>query len=314
MKIAKFNQENDRGTGIKTQTKADMMLLMVALLWGGSYLLIDYSLEELDPFNINAMRFIIAFLAAFLVASRRLIPINKITLKYAALLGFVLMIVYLGATFGVKYTSLSNAGFLCALTVVVTPVLGFFFKKQRPDKKLLIAVVLALFGIGFLTLNESLKPASGDILCILCAVAYAVHLLITESAVKKEGINVFQLGVYQLGFCGIYQLILSILVENPHFPSTVKVWVSVLVLSIFCTGISFVVQTIAQQYTSASHVGVIFSLEPVFSALVAFFIAGEILTGRAYFGAVLLLASLFAMELDIRRIVDIIRVRLKEAG
>ncbi len=314
LKIMKFNWKNSEGTGIRAQTKADMMLLMVALLWGGSYLLIDYSLEELDPFNINAMRFIIAFIAAFLVASKRLVPVSKITLKYAALLGFVLMIVYLGATFGVKYTSLSNAGFLCALTVVVTPVLGFFFKKQRPSKRLSAAVIMALFGIGFLTLNESLKPASGDILCILCAVAYAVHLLITESAVLKEGVNVFQLGVYQLGFCGVYQLILSIAVESPHFPSTVKVWASVLVLSIFCTGISFIVQTIAQQYTSASHVGVIFSLEPVFSALVAFFIAGEILTGRAYFGAVLLLASLFAMELDFKKTVDIIRSKLREAG
>ncbi|HZK01720.1 MAG TPA: DMT family transporter [Anaerovoracaceae bacterium] len=286
----------------KLQIKADLMLLMVALFWGGSYLLIDYSLEELDPFNINALRFIIAFIVAFALARRRLLDVNRITIKYASLLGFILMVVYFGATFGVKYTSLSNAGFLCALTVVVTPIFGFFFKKQRPEKKLLIAVILALLGIAFLTLDESLKPASGDLLCILCAVAYAVHLLITESAVKKEDVNVFQLGVYQLGFCGVYQLLLSFITENPRFPSSGKVWFSVLILSIFCTGISFVVQTVAQQYTSASHVGVIFSLEPVFAALVAFFIAGEILSGRAYFGAVLLLISLFVMEIDFKKL------------
>lgn len=292
---------------MKTQTKADIMLLMVTLFWGASYLLIDYSLEELDPFNINALRFITAFLAAFILAGKRLLPVNTVTLKYAALLGFILMIVYIGATFGVKYTSLSNAGFLCALTVVVTPVLGFFFKKQRPDKKLSAAVLLALAGIGFLTLNESLKPASGDLLCILCAVAYAVHLLVTETAVLDERVNAFQLGVYQLAFSGVYQLIVSVLVEKPHLPCSGKVWFSILTLSIFCTGFSFVVQTIAQKYTSASHAGVIFSLEPVFAALVAFFIAGEILSARGYFGAILLLISLFIMELDIRKIAGYLR-------
>jgi drug/metabolite transporter (DMT)-like permease len=297
---------------MKSQIKADLMLLLVTMLWGTSYLLTDFTLEELDPFNINALRFIIAFFSAVLLAGKWLRPVNAVTLKYAALLGAILMVVYLGSTFGVKYTSLSNAGFLCALTVVITPVLGFFFKGQRAEKKLIVSVLFAVVGIAFLTLNESLRPALGDILCILCAVSYAVHLLVTESAVKKDGINVFQLGVYQLGFCGIYQLFLSVLFENPGLPSSGKVWISILVLAIFCTGFSFVAQTIAQQYTSASHVGVIFSLEPVFAALVAFFVAGEILSPRAYFGAALLLVSLFVMELDIKKLFGGLREKLKK--
>jgi drug/metabolite transporter (DMT)-like permease len=291
---------------MNSQIKADLMLLAVAMLWGTSYLLTDFTLEELDPLNINALRFIIAFLVAILLTGKRLRSVNAVTLKYAALLGAILMVVYLGSTFGVKYTSLSNAGFLCALTVVITPVLGFFFKGQHAEKKLVVSVLFALAGIAFLTLNESLRPALGDVLCILCAVAYAGHLLVTESAVTKEGINVFQ-----LGFCGIYQLFLSALVESPRLPSSGKVWISILVLAIFCTGVSFVVQTIAQQYTSASHVGVIFSLEPVFAALVAFFIAGEILSAKAYFGAALLLTSLFIMELDMKKLAQGLWKRIK---
>lgn len=293
------------------KTRADILLLIVAFLWGASYLLMDYSLDELDPFNINAFRFLFAFLTAFAVGWKKLLPVNKATIKYSALLGFVLVIVYFGATFGVKHTSISNAGFLCALTVVSTPILAFFFKKQKPGKMLSVAVILALLGIGFLTLDESLKPALGDLLCILCAVSYSVHLLITETAVKKEEVDVFQLGVYQLGFSGAYQLIMSFLFETPHLPSSGKVWFSMLALAIFCTGFSFVVQTIAQQYTSASHVGVIFSLEPVFAAMVAFFIAGEVLSGRAYFGAVLLLLSLFVMELDFKKIMNAALFKLK---
>ncbi|NLD87560.1 MAG: DMT family transporter, partial [Clostridiales bacterium] len=135
------------------QTRADILLLAVVFLWGASYLLMDYSLDELDPFNINAFRFLFAFLTAFVVGGKKLFPVSKATVKYSALLGFVLVIVYFGATFGVKYTSISNAGFLCSLTVVSTPILAFFFKKQKPDKMLSVAVILALLGIGLLTLD-----------------------------------------------------------------------------------------------------------------------------------------------------------------
>ncbi|MBR0599517.1 DMT family transporter [Sinanaerobacter chloroacetimidivorans] len=285
------------------QLKADLMLILVTLFWGVSYLLIDISFSEINVFTLNALRFLIAFIAAGILAFPKLKTVNRITLKYSALLGAVLLVVYIGATYGVRYTSLSNAGFLCALTVVITPVLAFIFQRKKPDKKLLIAVVMCLVGIGLLTLNEQLRPALGDILCILCAFAYAVDLLITENAVKKEEINAFQLGVFQLGFTGIYNLVLAFFVENPVLPKTPKVWVAVLFLAVFCTGAAFIIQVLAQQYTSASHVGVIFSLEPVFAGIVAFAFAGEVLTMRAYFGAILLISSIFAMELEIPKVV-----------
>ncbi len=82
-------------------------------------------------------------------------------------------------------------------------------------------------------------------------------------------------------------------------------------LSVFCTGAAFIIQAVAQQYTSASHVGVIFALEPVFAGIVAFFLAGEILTVRAYVGAALLVSSLFIMELDIFKLVTGFRSMIK---
>ena len=276
------------------------MLVLVTLCWGVSYWLIDISLTEVGIFTLNTLRFLIAFFIAAGFAFPKLKTVNKITLKYSALLGCALLFVYIGATFGVRYTTLSNAGFLCALSVVITPILAFFFLKQKPEKKLAAAVVMCLIGIALLTLKEDLKPALGDIFSILCAFSYAIHLLITESAVKKEEVNAFQLGVFQLGFTGLYNLIIAILTENPAFPHSANTWSAVLFLSVFCTGLAFIVQALAQQYTSASHVGVIFSLEPVFAGAVAFFLAGEVLLGRAYFGAVLMIAGIFVMELDLK--------------
>lgn len=286
------------------QMKADLMLLMVALFWGVSYWLMDISLTEVGPFTLNALRFLIAFFIAVILAFPKLKTINKTTLKYSVLIGFVLVIVYIGATFGVQYTSLSNAGFLCALTVVFTPVLAFFVLKQRPGRKFSAVVAMCLIGVALLSLNDELKPALGDILCLMTAFAYAVDLLLTEIAVTGKEVNAFQLGVFQLGFTGLFNLILSFLLEAPALPRSTEAWAAVLFLSVFCTGAAFIIQALAQQYTSASHVGVIFTLEPVFAGFVAYFLAHEVLVPRAYAGAVLLVAALFLMELDLKKIVS----------
>ena len=280
------------------QVKADLMLLLVTAFWGVSYLLMDLALEEVGPFSLNAFRFLGAFFVAAICFFPKVKNVNKETLKYSALVGFALIFVYIGATFGVLYTSLSNAGFLCALTVVFTPVLDYLVFRKKPSKKLFIVLVMAFVGIALLTLTESLRPALGDILCLLCAVSYATDLLITERAVAHEEVNAFQLGVFQLGFTGLGMLILSLIFEGPDVPQTAGAWASVVVLSLFCTGAAFIIQAIAQQFTSASHVGVIFTLEPVFNSIVAFFIAHEILRPQAYVGGILLVASLLVMEID----------------
>ena len=286
------------------QVRADGILILVTLCWGVSYLLMDISLEELDPFTLNAFRFLGAFAIAALVSFKKIRTVNKTTLKYSLLVGFALVFVYIGATFGVKYTSLSNSGFLCALTVVFTPILAWLFFKKAPGKKLTFVVILCFIGIALLTLGDdfsiNMEHLKGDLLCLMCAVAYAADLLLTEKAVSHEEVAAYNLGVFQLGVTGAVNLIMALRVETPQAPQTMEVWSAVIFLSVFCTGVAFVLQPVAQQYTTASHVGVIFTLEPVFAAVVAYFFAGEILSFKAYLGAALMLASSFIMEIDFK--------------
>ena len=284
-----------------TQRKADMALVLVTMCWGISYFLMDLCLEEMDPFTLNAWRFLGAFAVAAVFSFPRIRNVNKVTLKYAFYVAIALTIVYVTCTFGVKYTTQSNAGFLCAMTVIFTPIMAFFVKKTVPGKKLYLVLILCLVGIALMSLDEDLQVASGDILCLMCSVAYAADLLITENAVSREEVNAYQLGVFQLLFTGLFMLVLSILFGEPCTPSSGMGWFAVIFLSIFCTGVSFIVQSLAQQYTTATHVGIIFCLEPVFAGIVAFFLAGEVLLPRAYLGAVLMLAGLVIMEIDIPR-------------
>lgn len=291
---------------MKTQLKADLSLIIVTLCWGVSYYLMDVSLGDMDAFTLNAHRFIGAFVVAAILANRKLKTVTKETLKYALLIGLTLIFVYAGATFGVKYTTLSNSGFICGLTVIFVPMIEMTVFKKKPQRKIFIAVTMSLIGIMLLTLKDdfSLNMANlkGDLLCLSGAFAYGVDLVLTEKAVSHEKVDAFQLGIFQLGVTGVFMLILAIIFEQPHLPTTPTIWGSVIFLSIFCTGLAFIIQAVAQQYTPASHVGIIFTLEPVFAAIVAFAFAGEVLTAKSYLGAVIMTAALFVTEIDFKAI------------
>ena len=278
------------------QRKADLLLVMVTAFWGVSYFLMDFCLADLPPLTLNALRFLGSFVLLAVVFFRKMKPISRTTWRYSLKVGAFLAVVYICCAYGVLYTSISNAGFICALPAVTTPLLQFFITGKKPGRRLAVALTLCTVGLALLTLNESFRPALGDIICLGVALFYALDLIFTEKAVGDPEVDPLQMGVLELGVAGAIMLVLSMLFEQPHWPSTPAVWGSVLFLMIFCTGFAFVVQTVQQQYTSASHVGLIFTLEPLFSAIVAYFLAGEVLLPRGYLGAFLMMSSLIIME------------------
>lgn len=282
------------------QTRADLLLLTVTLCWGVSYLMMDRCLAEMGAFALNAWRFLGAFFIAAVVSFRRVRRPARATLRYAAALGALLVAVYFCATFGLQYTSLSNSGFLCGLSTILTPVFGCLIYRRRPSKKLALCVLLCFAGTALLTLGDgfsfSSATAKGDLLCAGCGVIYSFHLLLTERAVARPDVDAYQLGVWQLLVCGLLNLALAGATGAVSLPRSGRIWAMTAFLSIFCTGLAFIAQALAQRHTTAAHAGIIFSLEQVFSGAVAFLFAGEVLRPRAYFGALLMVASVFIME------------------
>lgn len=276
-----------------------MMLLLATGLWGISNCLTAICLNELQPLTLNAFRFITGFLVLGTIYFKRLRGVNKKTLQYSVLVGLSLVVVYAGATYGVMYTSVSNAGFIGAMTVLFTPLFEFLLYRKRPGKKFSFAIILCLIGIAMLTLNETLKPALGDIICLLVPTFYAVDLMLTEKAVADPEVDPLALGVCDLAVVGVVMLVLSLLVETPALPQSPEVWASALFLGIFCSGVCLVLQSVYQKDTTAARAGLIFTLEPVFSAVFAFFLLGERLGLKGYVGAALMLVSLVVMEVEI---------------
>jgi len=282
--------------------QADMCLVLITFCWGISYILMDLCTEELDAFTLNAFRFLIGGGVALLLGFKRVrTHLNKNNLKYGAFIGLSLVGTYAGATFGVQYTSISNSGFLCAMTVVFTPLFSILLKKI-PERKTLISVLISFIGIALLTLNDdfsiNMQNLKGDLLCLSCGFFYAMDLIITDKALEHDDVDPYTIGVVQLLVVGIVNILASFIFFTPQCPSNTKIWAATLFLALFCTGLAFVLQPIAQQYTTASRVGVIFTLEPVFNAFAAFIFLHEVLSVKSYIGAIIMIAALLFMEID----------------
>jgi len=284
---------------VKLQRKADLMLLMVTAFWGASYYFSDLCLESIPPLTLTACRFISGFVPLAILFFSRLRHLSRATVKYAFFIGLALTGTYIFYGYGLPRTSISNAAFICALPVVFTPLFGWLINRKPLSRRMALCLGLCVVGLALLTLQDNLHVASGDLICIGTPACYAIDLLLTEKAVQDPRVDPLALGVLELGFVAVITTVLSLLMETPTLPTDAVTWGAMLFLGIACTGIAFVIQSVEQQHTSANHVGLIFTMEPVFATIAAFFLAHERLTLRGYIGAAIMLGSLLLMELDL---------------
>ncbi len=270
--------------------KADLLMLVVTICWGSSYLFMKMGLGSIEEFNLIALRFGLAFVCASVIFPKTLRNIDRITIKYAAILGFILFLIFIFITFGLGTTTTSNAGFLVSLTVVFVPLISAVIFKSKLTKKLSLSIIIAIIGVGFLTIDIPFSITFGDILCVFAAFFYAIHIIIVGFAAPQ--VNTLQLGIWQLGFAGLYGLIFSFIFETPIMPNTTQGWIAILALSLICSALGFILQVIAQKYTTPTRTGLIFSLEPVFAALFGYMFINEIMGFTNYIGALLVIVGI----------------------
>ncbi len=283
---------------MKKQLKADLALLFVTVGWGASFILTKNALADLPTFNFLAIRFLIAFALSIVLFAGRLKNLNRKTLISSAIVGTILFTGYALQTIGLHFTTTSKSAFITGFSVVLVPLITAMFLKKRPETPAVAGSAMALLGLGLLTLDGSLTINSGDLLTLIAAIAFALHIIAVGH--YTAGCDSLMLGIFQIGVVGILSLITSFIVETPIIPGAGPVWINVLLLSIFCTAGAFIVQSIAQQYTTATHTALIYSGEPVFAAIFGYLMIGDVLTHQGFVGAALILGGMLAAELDFK--------------
>jgi drug/metabolite transporter (DMT)-like permease len=198
-------------------------------------------------------------------------------------------------TFGLKYTTAGNAGFITGLFIVFTPILAAIFLRHRPDLKSVAAVIVALVGLGILSLQPGLGMNFGDALTLACAFTYSVHIILLDGYSKKY--NLVLLTFMQMLILAVAFTISGFLFESMIVPKTGFVWMSILVCGVLASAAAFYVQGYAQRILTPVRTSMVLIMEPVFSVFFGIIILSEHLTWRSWLGCALILAGMLITEI-----------------
>ncbi len=285
------------GQGLRPRVRPEIPLVLVAFVWGATFVLVKRALDDVSTLLFLAIRFSLAAvcLALMLGVKARAAEDWKRDLRGGVLAGVCLFTGYVLQTLGLEYTTPSKAGFITGMYIPLVPVIGAMLYRKMPRWIEAVGIVAAGVGMTLMTLPGSeARINRGDMLVAGCAVAYAMHILVLGHFTPRG--NVSFLAVTQIATAAVLSLGVCGWAEPVRWRSTPAVWIAVGVTSVLATAVAFALQTWAQRYTSATRTALIFALEPVFAWLTSFALLGELLTRRATLGAGLILAGIVAVE------------------
>ncbi|MGO1368852.1 MAG: DMT family transporter [Senegalia sp. (in: firmicutes)] len=278
----------------KQSLYADMALIVVAIIWGSGFVVVKNGLDELTPLFMNSMRFIIASILMSIVFFKKFKKINKSDIIAGAIVGFFLFSAFAAQTVGLQFTTASKQAFLTATNVVMVPFLFWFISKRKPHNLEILATFITLIGIAFLTLERGVSLNGGDLLTLLCALLFAAHITSIGHFSKKH--DPIVLTILQLIFAAIFSIIIAILFEPINLEISGQGWFTVLYLGGVSTLIAFLIQTVAQKYTTSTHAAIILSLEAVFGTLFSILLLGELFTIKMVIGSVIIFIGIITAE------------------
>lgn len=191
---------------------------------------------------------------------------------------------------GIAYTTVGKAGFITALYVVIVPIMGLFFKK-RVSFIVWICVVLSVIGLYLLCMTEgSLTLAYGDLLVLICAILFSVHIMVIDYF-SPQGDGVV-MSCIQFFVCGIVSGIIMLFVETPSVENVMAAAMPILYAGVLSSGVAYTLQIVGQKDMNPTVASLILCLESVVSALAGWLILHEALTARELIGCVLMFAAI----------------------
>lgn len=286
---------------------ADITLLLIAFIWGTTFLVVQQAIASLPPNTFNAVRFTVAalfLLVILLIRSRhQLATFRGPLIRSGIILGFWLCLGYALQTVGLLYTTPSKAGFITGLSVVLVPLFSFLLLRDKIKPVAVIGVILAAAGLYLLTQNQSFSFNLGDVLVFGCAICFALQIVFTGKYAPHFA--ALPLAIVQLGTVAVLSWVYAFFFEDwgrafdPAILLAPEVAMGLIVTSIFATALAFLAQTALQKQTSSTRVALIFALEPVFAALTSYVFIHEVLSGRQLTGCLMIFTGMILAELPI---------------
>lgn len=296
----------------RTQFRGVAMLLLTAFIWGSAFVAQSVGMESIDAFTFNGIR--------SLMGSAVLIPVilvidfinekkhgkvpkekkkaqNKKVLIYGSLLGVVLCAACNFQQFAFYDSSSGKIAFITAFYMFFVPLLGLLIKKKVPLITWL-CVAVGTVGLYFLCIGEEGFSAvnKGDILALICAVLFAVHILLVEKfASDTDGIK---LSCVQFAVSGIISCILMFIFETPSLPAINSCITSILYAGVMSSGCAYTLQIVGQKYTESTVASLLLCMESVFGVICSAIFLHQQLLPREYIGCVIMFVAIIFSQVS----------------
>src|SRR4051794_6172908 len=280
---------------------ANLLLLLTAAIWGSAFIAQSTAMRDVGPILFTGLRFLVAAVAVLpfaLVEGRR--PADKlgrapISVRWMGALTLVFMLGQLTQQIGIKSTTVTNAGFLTSLYVVLVPIFGVLLFRQRQEPLVWPAALVALAGTWLLSGGlDGLRP--GDLWVMLSTVFWALQVLLVGKVAGSSGRPVLATFIQSIGG-GIAATALALLLEPASLPAIGAAAPELLYAGAVSGGLAFSLQAVAQRHTGAADAAVVFSSEAVFAAIAAALLLGERLSASGWAGSALILAAVVLVQL-----------------
>lgn len=287
----------------KFSLKSSLLLFLAAFIWGVAFVAQSVGMDYMGPLTFNGARFLMGALVLFpFVAVRRRqnkkagkAPASlKTTVTGGVCCGLALCSAALFQQYGILYTTVGKAGFITTLYIILVPIFGIFLKKRIPGK-VWVGAAIAAAGMYLLCMSERLALSKGDMLVLICAVLFSVHILVIDHfSPMADGV---ELSCIQFLTAGIIGSAGAVLLEHPTLQCLTDGIVPLAYAGILSSGVAYTLQVVGQKDMDPTVASLILSMESVFSALAGWAILRQRLSGRELLGCALVFAAVILVQL-----------------
>lgn len=273
-----------------------ILLLLSALFWGGTFVVVKQAVAAADPIMFIGTRFLLAAIMLGVFFPRVLRANLRDALRPGIILGLLLTAGYITQTLGLQLTTATASGFITGLSIILVTVFEILITRKSPGIPALTGVICGTIGLLLLSFRGGrLAFATGDLLTLACAFAFALHITFTgRYAPKCEPIT---LSTVQFAVVAVICFTYSLLFKHQPLAPLLSVWPAVVFTGIFASGLAFLFQTIAQRHVITVQTAIILSAEPLFAALFARILLNEQTSWALIIGGILIVSGMILSAL-----------------
>ena len=296
----------------KKRHLGNILLLLTAAIWGTAFVFQRMGVQDIEPLFFNSSRMFLAAVAVSIVAliigrkdkdkQSSMTSGDRRVNRRVTIIGGILCGLFLagGSAFqqmGLVYTTAGKAGFITALYILIVPVISFFFFRKKISWIVWLAVIIGVFGMYLLCVNEGFSLTTGDLLVMICAFIFSGHILCIDHFVKLA--DPIRISAIQFITSTIVLGILAFIFEDPSWDDITKALIPVLYCGVVSGGVGYTLQMVGQKFSSPTVASLLLSLESVFAVLAGMLILHESLTFKELIGCIVMVIAIILVQIPL---------------